>query len=85
MKTTSKIIKGRELQDFDISKGSLYIMRNTNVVVMASQENEKMKGFSGVIVSGTSKSGWSIGHYSTVWSKEDFKVFEGTIELDQIN
>jgi len=84
MKTTSKIIKGRELQDFDISQGSLYIMRNTDVVVMASQEKEKYKTFSGVIVSGN-LNGWPIGHYSTVWSKEDFKVFEGTIELDQIN
>ena len=57
MKTTSKIIKGRELQDFDISQGSLYIMRNTDVVVMASQEKEKFKTFSGVIVSGN-LNGW---------------------------
>jgi hypothetical protein len=85
METNSKIIKGREIQEFDICQGSLYILRNTDVVVMASQVNKiNSDDFSGMIVSGA-LNGWPIGHYSVFWDKKEFKVFEGTIELEQIN
>ena len=52
---------------------------------MASQVNKiNSDDFSGMIVSGD-LNGWPIGHYSVFWDKKEFKVFEGTIELEQIN
>jgi len=84
MKTTSKIILGSEIDDFDIKKGSLYVKHNSNVIVMASQESGKSNQFCGMIVSGN-LDGWGFGHYCTVWFKEEFKPFEGIIQIEQTN
>ena len=82
MKITSKIIHGSEIENFDIIKGNLYVKRNSDVVVMASQESVKGNQFCGMIVSGD-LDGWSLGHYSTVWDKEEFKPFDGIIQIEQ--
>jgi hypothetical protein len=83
MKTTSKIIQGSEIEDFSIIQGHLYIRRNSDVVVMANQERIDSQQFKGIIVSGN-LDGWGLGHYSSVWDREDFKPFEGIIQIEQV-
>ncbi len=82
METTSRIIQGSEIEDFTITQGNLYVKRNSDVVVMASQGSVKRNEFCGMIVSGN-LDGWGFGHYSTGWFKEDFKPFDGIIQIEQ--
>lgn len=82
MITTSKIIQGSEVEDFDIVQGNLYVKRNSDLVVIATQVRVHHDEFEAVIVSGD-LDGWALGHFSTVWDKEDFKPFEGIIQIKQ--
>lgn len=82
METRSKIIQGSEIEYFDIVQGKLYVKRNSDVVVMATQVKAHHNDFSAVIVSGY-LDGWGLGHNSIVWSKKDFKPFDGIIQIEQ--